>query len=62
MYFFYVQSPLSRSPDTREVIDSDDISDSGVMSLSASEDISESDLQDIKLVRVNYLDLTKISC
>lgn len=46
-----LQSPSSRSPDTRDR-EVDDVSDSGVMSLPTSEDISEADFQDFKMVGV----------
>lgn len=46
------QSPSSRSPDTRDR-EIDDVSDSGVMSLPTSEDISEADFQDFKMVSNN---------
>ncbi|XP_054260791.1 trichohyalin-like isoform X2 [Macrosteles quadrilineatus] len=45
---FHYKSPSSRSPDTRDR-EIDDVSDSGVMSLPTSEDISEADFQDFKM-------------
>lgn len=54
MYTLLLQSPSSRSPDTRDR-EVDDVSDSGVMSLPTSEDISEADFQDFKMVGVANL-------
>ncbi|KAG8330739.1 hypothetical protein J6590_055724 [Homalodisca vitripennis] len=45
---YQFKSPSSRSPDTRDR-EIDDVSDSGVMSLPTSEDISEADFQDFKM-------------
>uniref|UniRef100_A0A1B6M3K9 Janus kinase and microtubule-interacting protein C-terminal domain-containing protein n=2 Tax=Graphocephala atropunctata TaxID=36148 RepID=A0A1B6M3K9_9HEMI len=45
---YHFKSPSSRSPDTRDR-EIDDVSDSGVMSLPTSEDISEADFQDYKM-------------